>query len=87
MHYCPTCREGFVGDAPPYGVIHTMTQPPVHLHSETREVLVSLEDLTEAWHTGAWPGEGLEAVIRDHTGWNARQYGQWVSRGTVSTPA
>jgi uncharacterized Zn finger protein (UPF0148 family) len=38
--YCPTCRDEYVVDEnPPYAVIHTVEDPPRHLHPETREVV------------------------------------------------
>lgn len=39
MLYCPTCRDFFSTDGeqqPPYAVIHTVTEPPTHLHPITR---------------------------------------------------
>lgn len=43
-----------------------------------------LEDLTERWHKGAWPEIGLEQVIKDATGWDDAQYGEWVRSGRMS---
>lgn len=30
MRFCPTCREEFPGEGPPYAVHHVMTDPPEH---------------------------------------------------------
>ena len=37
--YCATCRAEFLTEEerPPYGVIHVMSQPPIHLHPVTRD--------------------------------------------------
>lgn len=43
-----------------------------------------LDDLTERWHQGAWPKIELEQVIRDATGWDEAQYGEWVRSGRMS---
>lgn len=43
-----------------------------------------LDDLTERWHQGAWPNIELEQVIRDATGWDEAQYGEWVRSGRMS---
>ncbi len=46
MIYCPSCRTTYTAaeSEPPYSAIHTMEEPPRHLHPITREALALTEE-------------------------------------------
>lgn len=91
MRYCPSCREFAPGLRPPYSLLCKRVmvgeaEVRLHLDPETRESCRTLEDLTEAWHSGEFPDDSLEDVIRRKTGWNAVQYGEWVATAKMPDP-